>query len=345
MARAFAAPLRAPSSRLARHAFDRRHDRRHPVPHSKNGRRRVRRQERADGLLDHRGDRGGDDRQGRVGIRRRRHRRLSRPSLRRRSSPANVRATRARRSQLDPEGAFGTLALGLSQRRNAHPRHGQPLARHPRRELPQGHHPGRHDVLHGRALLDPDPDLHAGRLVHAVAAAAQDAQIDLPIAAGDGRPFGAHHPDFARHARRARLPPGRQGGGARGLGHQSRARIHHARNARSRALQPLDRAPHRIGLCARHLLRRHQRRARRPHARPLHGLHDGGASDLHAAQERGHLADAAPGRHRRREPGVRHHRPRDRLERGARRQAAQARSRRDRVQQRVVRLRAGEVPC
>ena len=226
--------------------------------------------------------------------------------------------TRARRSQLDPEGAFGTLALGLSQRRNAHPRHGQPLARHPRRELPQGHHPGRHDVLHGRALLDSDPDLHAGRLVHAVAAAAQDAQIDLPIAAGDGRPFGAHHPDFARHARRARLPPGRQGGGARGLGHQSRARIHHARNARSRAFQPLDRAPHRIGLCARHLLRRHQRRARRPHARPLRGLHDGGASDLHAAQERGHLADAAPGRHRRRKPGVRHHRPRDRLERGAR---------------------------
>ncbi len=47
---------------------------------------------------------------------------------------------------------------------------------------------------------------------------------------------------LARHARRARLPPGGQGGGARRLDHQPRARIHHARHARPRAVEPLDRA-------------------------------------------------------------------------------------------------------
>ena len=44
-----------------------------------------------------------------------------------------------------------------------------------------------------------------------------------------------------------------------------------------------------LRLRARHLFRRHQGRARRPDARPFHGLHDGGAADLRAAEERGHL--------------------------------------------------------
>ena len=40
------------------------------------------------------------------------------------------------------------------------------------------------------------------------APAAQDAEIDHQVAAGDRRPLGADHPDLARHARRARLPAG-----------------------------------------------------------------------------------------------------------------------------------------
>ena len=43
--------------------------------------------------------------------------------------------------------------------------------------------------------------------------------------------------------------------------------------------------------------------------RPFHGLHDGRAADLRAAEERGDLADATAGRHRRGEPGVRRDRP------------------------------------
>ena len=97
-----------------------------------------------------------------------------------------------------------------------------------------------------------------------------------------------------------------------------------------------------LRLRARHLFRRHQRRSRRSDPRSFHGLHDGGAAHLRAAQERRHLADAAAGRHRRGEPRVRRDRPRHPAQRGARRQAAQARARRDRVQERVLRLRARE---
>ena len=140
---------------------------------------------------------------------------LSRQPLHRRSPHPDVRQARPRRSQLDPDGAFGAAAVELPQRRDADPRHGEPLARHARRELSQGHHPDRHHVLHGCALLGDDPDLHAARLVHAVAPAAHDAEIDVEVAAGDGRPLGADHPDPARHARGARLPPGGPRGGAR----------------------------------------------------------------------------------------------------------------------------------
>ena len=162
------------------------------------------------------------------------------------------------------------------------------------------------------------------------------------VAPGNRRSFRAHHPDLARHAHRARLPAGRPGGGARRFGHQSRARIHHARHARPRAVEPLDRAVDRSRLRAGHLFRRHQGRARRSHPRPLHGLHDGGAADLHAAEERRHLADAAARRHRRGKPGVRRDRPSGHSRRGGGCQAAQAREGRDRVQERVLRLRARE---
>ena len=271
-------------------------------------------------------------------IYRRRHRRLSRPPLRRRSPHPDVRQACPRRSELDPDGPFGAPAVELPQRRHAHPADRQPLHRHARRELSQGHHPDRHHVLHGPALRGPDPDLHADRLVLARAPATQDAEIDHQVDAGDRRPFGAHHPDLARHARRARLPAGGQGGGARRLHHQSRARIHHARHPRPRAVEPLDRASDRVGLRARHLFRRHQGGARRSDPRPLHGLHDGGAADLRAAQERGHLADAAAGRHRRREPGVRRDRPRDQPDRAPDAKPLEARARRDRVPERVLRL-------
>ena len=138
-----------------------------------------------------------------------------------------------------------------------------------------------------------DPAVHAVRLVPARAPAPQDAEIDHEVAAGDRRSLGAHHPDLARHARGARLSPGAQGRSARRLHHQPRARIHHARHARPRAVEPVGRAPDRTWLCARHLFRRHQGHARRPHARPVHGLHDLGAPDLRPAQERRDAADAA----------------------------------------------------
>jgi ABC-type multidrug transport system fused ATPase/permease subunit len=68
-----------------------------------------------------------------------------------------------------------------------------------------------------------DPDLHAGRLVCAVAPAPQDAEIDLQIAARNRRSLGPHYPDFARHAHRARLPARGSRGGSRRDCHQSRA--------------------------------------------------------------------------------------------------------------------------
>ena len=56
--------------------------------------------------------------------------------------------------------------------------------------------------------------------------------------------------------------------------------------------------------------------ARRPHARPVHGLHDLGAPDLRPAQERGDATDQLAGRRGGGEPGVRHRRPRDAAGRG-----------------------------
>ena len=106
--------------------------------------------------------------------------------------------------------------------------------------------------------------------------------------------------------------------------HQPRARIHHARHARPRAVEPVGRAPDRTWLCACHLFRRHQGHARRPHARPVHGLHDLGAPDLRPAEERGHAADQFAGRRGGGEPRVRHRRPRDAAGRSRRRQAARA---------------------
>ena len=66
------------------------------------------------------------------------------------------------------------------------------------------------------------------------------------VAAGNRRSLLAHHPDLARHAHRARLPAGGPRGGARRFGRQPRARIHHARHARPRAVEPLDRAADRV---------------------------------------------------------------------------------------------------
>ena len=80
---------------------------------------------------------------------------------------------------------------------------------------------------------------------------------------------------LTRHAYRSRLSARRQGRGARRLGHQPRARIHHARHARAGAVEPFDRAFDRVRLRARHLFRRHQGCARRFDPRPFHGLHDG----------------------------------------------------------------------
>ena len=79
-------------------------------------------------------------------------------------------------------------------------------------------------------------------------------------------------------------------------------------------------------------------RAGRSDPRSLHGLHDGRPADLRAAQKRGDAADAVAGGHRRVEPGVRRDRPRDQSNRAARRQTAQARPRRDRVPECVLRL-------
>ena len=57
--------------------------------------------------------------------------------------------------------------------------------------------------------------------------------------AGNRRPIGAHHPDVTRHARRARLPAGGQGGGPRRLDRQPRARIRHARHPCARVVESL----------------------------------------------------------------------------------------------------------
>ena len=136
----------------------------------------------------------------------------------------------------------GRLLSSFLTEFHPHPADGEPLHCHARRELPQGDHSDRHHVLHGPALRDLDPDLHADRLVLARAPATQDAQIDLQVIAGNRRPIGAHHPDVTRHARRARLPAGGQGGGPRRLDRQPRARIRHARHPCARVVESLRRA-------------------------------------------------------------------------------------------------------
>ena len=172
LAGAFAPAHRAVDAREPRHAAHRGDHRRHPLHHPEDRRRRVRGEEPADDLLGHRRDRGRDHRQGHLRICGRRHRRLSRPPLHRRSPHPDVRQARQRRSLLHPDRAFGTAAVGLPQRRQSDPADGEPLHRHARRELPQGHHSRRHHVLHGCAFCIHDPALHADRLVSARRASA-----------------------------------------------------------------------------------------------------------------------------------------------------------------------------
>ena len=171
------------------------------------------------------------------------------------------------------------------------------------------------------------------------APAAQDAEIDLQVAAGDRRPLGAHHPDLARHARGARLPAGGQGGGARRLHHQPRARIHHARHARARAVEPLDRASDRAAASRSPSISPAPRAcaaiSRLGHfmgfmtAALLIYAPLKSAATLQTQLQEG-IAAAS------RVFGV--DRPRVSLVEAARRQAARAQPRRDRVQQRVLRL-------
>ena len=59
---------------------------------------------------------------------------------------------------------------------------------------------------------------------------------------------------LARHARGARLPAGGPGRAAGRQRHQPRARVHHARHAGARHVEPVDGADRRLRLCARHLL-------------------------------------------------------------------------------------------
>ncbi len=128
-----------------------------------------------------------------------------------------------------------------------------------------------------------DPAVHAHRLVPARPPAPQDAEIDDQVAAGDGRSFGAHHPDLARHARRARLPAGATRRAGRAASTINRALEFTMRGTRARALSsPSIELLTGLRLRARHLFRRHQGRPRRPHARPFHGLHDLGAAALRA---------------------------------------------------------------
>ena len=186
----------------------------------------------------------------------------------------------------------------------------QPLDGDAWRELSQGHHPDRHHVLHGRAFLGADPDLHADRLVRALAPAPQDAEIDHASRCRKPAisPRSSPRPCAACASC---APTGRRTGRRRAPPRPSTARSNSPCAARAPARCRAPRSSCLTGfgfaLAIYFAGTKGVRGDLTP--RPFHGLHDGGAADLRAAEERRHLADATAGRRRRGEPGVRRDRP------------------------------------